>query len=214
MMAKRKRAPGGGRKRFGPSVARNLTIRIDDDLREQLEAVAGKRAKRKRNWNISQEILLRLRWSLNRDHEERHDPGSQALADVILAVAEMVQFVGHYPEWHLDPWVFRSFKVAVARVLDALEPGAGLRKAREPKKRFSRLAVNPDITPEEHGNQAAAFVLHTLLYGWTATEHRRAKTGLEGPEFEELLDAYDYEHRSTVRARRGLRIEEPKEEVS
>src|SRR5262249_44853301 len=47
MMAKRKRAPGGGRKRLGPLVAQNLTIRIDDDLRAQLEASAAKRAERK-----------------------------------------------------------------------------------------------------------------------------------------------------------------------
>jgi hypothetical protein len=65
MMVKRKRAPGGGRKRLGASVAQNLTIRVDDDLRGQLEAAAI--ARQKRNWNLTQEILLRLRTSLSNE---------------------------------------------------------------------------------------------------------------------------------------------------
>src|SRR6516165_455129 len=53
----RKRAPGGGRKPKGAAPMRSqLTIRMPDDLRTELEAAA-----RKRGHNLTDELLWRLR---------------------------------------------------------------------------------------------------------------------------------------------------------
>jgi hypothetical protein len=128
MITKRRRAPGGGRKRLGRSVAQNLTIRIDDDLREQLEAVAT--ARQKRNWNLSQEILLRLRISLNNEREEQRSPAMRALCFLIAQLADHVvgpKMLGEGKEvaiynWRADPFFYRAFKIAVGQLLDALEP--------------------------------------------------------------------------------------------
>jgi hypothetical protein len=133
MITKRRRAPGGGRKRLGPSVAQNLTIRIDDDLREQLEAVAT--ARQKRNWNLSQEILLRLRTSLNNEREERRSPAMRALCFLIAQLADHIVgpiLIGEGKDgergeiavydWRADPFFYKAFKIAVGQLLDALDP--------------------------------------------------------------------------------------------
>jgi hypothetical protein len=136
MITKRRRAPGGGRKRLGPSVAQNLTIRIDDDLREQLEAVAT--ARQKRNWNLSQEILLRLRTSLNNEREEQRSPAIRALCFLIAQLADhivgpKVIFDGEEEkeiaiyDWRRSPFFYKAFKIAVGQLLDALDPPGPIR---------------------------------------------------------------------------------------
>jgi hypothetical protein len=128
MMAKRKRAPGGGRKRLGASVAQNLTIRIDDDLREQLETAAI--ARQKRNWNLTQEILLRLRASLSNEREQQRDPPMRALCFLIAQLANHVvgpKILREGKElalynWRADPFFYKAFKIAVGQLLDALDP--------------------------------------------------------------------------------------------
>jgi hypothetical protein len=133
MITKRRRAPGGGRKRLGPSVAQNLTIRIDDDLREQLEAVAT--ARQKRNWNLSQEILLRLRTSLNNEREEQRSPAMRALCFLIAQLGDHVvgpKLIGDEKEvalynWRADPFFYKAFKIAVGQLLDALDPPGPIR---------------------------------------------------------------------------------------
>jgi hypothetical protein len=128
MMVKRKRAPGGGRKRLGASVAQNLTIRVDDDLRAQLEAAAI--AREKRNWNLSQEILLRLRTSLSNEREQQRDRPMRALCFLIAQLANHVvgpkivregKEVALY-DWRADPFFYKAFKIAVGQLLDAIDP--------------------------------------------------------------------------------------------
>jgi hypothetical protein len=70
-----KRAPGGGRKPKGPVAARSqLTVRITDDLRAELEAAA-----RRRNRNLTDELIGRIRVSFAREHEQKRDPATRAL---------------------------------------------------------------------------------------------------------------------------------------
>jgi hypothetical protein len=155
MMVKRKRAPGGGRKRLGPSVAQNLTIRIDDDLREQLEAVAT--ARQKRNWNLSQEILLRLRTSLNNEREEQRSPAMRALCFLIAQLADNIvgpKLTGDGKEfalynWRASPFFYKAFKIAVGQLLDALDPPGPIEA--------------PEITPEDEAN------LHPFLRRYIET---------------------------------------------
>ena len=71
----RKRAPGGGRKPKGPVAARSqLTVRMPDELRAELEAAA-----RRRNRNLTDELIGRIRGSFAREHEQKRDPATRAL---------------------------------------------------------------------------------------------------------------------------------------
>ena len=147
MMVKRKRAPGGGRKRQGASVAQNLTIRIDSAMRGQLEFAALKRAEWKRNWNLSQEILMRLKQSLDREREERRKPAVRAIG---FLIAEMAEFLSADLR---EPFAFQAFKLAVAEVLDAIKPPGEIR---EGPGRYSK-------TPGEVASVVARAILHKLF---------------------------------------------------
>jgi hypothetical protein len=182
MMIKRKRAPGGGRKRLGPSVAQNLTIRIDDDLREQLEAVAT--ARKKRNWNLSQEILLRLRISLNNEREEQRSPAMRALCFLIAQLADHIvgpKLKGDGKEfalynWRADPFFYKAFKIAVGQLLDALDPPGPIKAPKitpEDEAKldpFLRRYIETFKTPEARAQQSADFILTAFraLPQWSA----------------------------------------------
>jgi len=146
MMAKTKRAPGGGRKRLGPSVARNLTIRIDDELRERLEIKAGKRARRKRNWNLSQEILMRLWQSLEREREREDDSDTAILAICYLISEKLAKIIYRKnPNWHRDPFWFRTFRLAVSNFLSRIEPPGEIVT---PASMLERPAKTPEAIAE------------------------------------------------------------------
>ena len=182
MITKRRRAPGGGRKRLGPSVAQNLTIRIDDDLREQLEAVAT--ARQKRNWNLSQEILLRLRISLNNEREEQRSPAMRALCFLIAQLADHIvgpKLKGDGKEfalynWRADPFFYKAFKIAVGQLLDALDPPGPIKAPKitpEDEAKldpFLRRYIETFKTPEARAQQSADFILTAFraLPQWSA----------------------------------------------
>jgi hypothetical protein len=125
----RKRAPGAGRKRLGASVARNLTIRIDDEMRGQLEAAVEERAQRKRNWNLSQEILYRLGESLRRERDERRDPAGRTFGRL---VAQIIYLIGsgnledRQRDWRTDPYAFRAVASCLTQLFVELEPSGEL----------------------------------------------------------------------------------------
>ena len=212
----RKRAPGGGRKPIGSTAAQPLTIRIDDDLRGQLETAATKRAKRKQNWNLSQEILLRLRVSLNREHEEHPD---RALRALCFVVSEMVRKFftteGREPEiaggpWQRDPFTFTAFKLAVGNLLDRLQPPGELCPPRLKDGR-QRYGIE---TPESIAEHAAKEILSDLYY--TRMPDQEMKTLIQrvtlpsnphyGEWLAELLERGFY---AWSNARRDLGIDEP-----
>ena len=200
MITKRRRAPGGGRKRLGPSVAQNLTIRIDDDLREQLEAVAT--ARQKRNWNLSQEILLRLRISLNNEREEQRSPAMRALCFLIAQLADHIvgpklidlderkEFAVY--NWRASPFFYRAFKIAVGQVLDALDPPGPI----EPPEMTVEGGADPSTrryletfkTPEARAQYSADYVLTAFreFPQWSAEtreEQRKLVTEYGLPSF-------------------------------
>jgi hypothetical protein len=230
MMAKRERAPGGGRKRLAPSVAQNLTIRIDADLRGRLEASATKRAERKRNWNLSQEILLRLRCSLDKEREHRRNSATRALCDLIsdMAKRELHTDLPEQQSWHRDPFTFRAFKVAVAKLLEELEPSGEMRAPRTLASVFQPYGPLDD--PEMLGEYAATKELVALRQAsprWRTETAVFLRVGVregglraDGSEYE-----YDYESPLTTdefeeqlhawpRIRHALGIEEPTEDKS
>ena len=193
MMAKRKRAPGGGRKRLGRSVARNLTIRIDDELRERLEVEVDKRAQRRRNWNLSQEILMRLNQSLSREHEP--DPATRALTFLISNVAGQIH-LGLPLKWHQNPFMFRAFKFAVGMVLDTIEPSG------EMQNPYEVLRKNPAVpkwfieryrTPGTAAESAANGVLGSLFHPSAVRDLTKKEGTYSGPTADEVdRDFYSY----------------------
>jgi hypothetical protein len=215
MMAKRKRAPGGGRKRLGPSVARNLTIRIDDELRERLEVEVGKRAQRRRNWNLSQEILMRLNQSLSREQERSHDPATRALTFLISNVAELIH-LGLPLKWHQNPFMFRAFKLAVGMVLDTIEPSG------EMQTPYEALRKNPEVpkwfideyrTPETAALSVANVIMHQFFYPSVLrdfTNKESKEPNYSGPTADEV----DREFYRYSDAKRALGIDKPKETKS
>ena len=199
MMAKRKRAPGGGRKRLGASVAQNLTIRVDDDLREQLKAAAI--ARQKRNWNLSQEILLRLRTSLSNEREQQRDPPMRALCFLIAQLADHV--VGPKVlregkehavyDWRADPFFYKAFKIAVGQLLDALDPPGPIKSYEFTVDNDAGL--DPSIrrwietfkTPEARAQHSADYVLTAFraFPQWSAAtreEQRKLITEYGSPQ--------------------------------
>jgi hypothetical protein len=174
---KQKRAKGGGRKPRGPFAhnTAQLTIRMPADMRTSLEAAAEKRG-----WNITQELLWRLRRSLNKDWEDdRRFPAVRALCFLIAELAEQVG-LALPSDWHRDPFQFRAFRLGVAELLEALEPAGAMRspygpidqalleKAPVEFKSFVAHAMKPRIdshkTPEATGHYGAQMTLHSLFH--------------------------------------------------
>lgn len=180
MVAKRKRAKGGGRKPKGPfsELTSPLSIRMPSSLREELESAAQASGK-----NVSQELLRRLSDTFSRDREKTRDPEMQALCFLIAETAR--QAVGipisdqlkstNALNWRNNPFFFRAFKTAVGTLLDALEPAGPIIP---PKIKFNFKptahnttavaggALNDLIksyeTPEARGQYAAGYILNSL----------------------------------------------------
>jgi len=75
--------------------------------------------------------LWHLRRSINRKRDEERDPALQALLYMIGNLAEHLSGAPYVPdkdartlverEWRSDPFIFQAFKVAVGKLLDAME---------------------------------------------------------------------------------------------
>lgn len=116
MAKKRKRAPGGGRKpspnkkvmfstRLEPSVMAALKVGADTFPGKSVSAFA--------------EFLIDK--GLREREENARDPSVSAICFLISELAEYIRWPK--PDgWHSNPFLFRAFKIAVARLLDALEP--------------------------------------------------------------------------------------------
>jgi Arc-like DNA binding domain len=188
----RKRAPGGGRKPKGAVPMRSqVNVRMPDDLLAQLQAAA-----RKRGRNISEELLARLRVSFAREREQKRDPATRALTFLIANVAEQVH-LGMSPEWNKVPFLFRAFRLAVATVLDALEPSGEMRPpydwsemARQSDEPLEQWFIDQYRTPETTA-QSAADVTLRLLFG-----HREVLETVEsGDPFVSEIYAMSNAHR-------------------
>jgi hypothetical protein len=118
----RKRVRGGGRKPKGQfsQLSSTLTIRIPDDMRKQLESEAVAK-----NESMAQRLMWHLRQSFNRESDKERDPALQGLLYMIANLAENLSHEGPPSEsqtyWRTGWFTFRAFKVAVGKLLDALE---------------------------------------------------------------------------------------------
>ena len=189
----RKRAPGGGRKPKGPTPMRSqLTVRMPDDLRAELEMAAQKRGR-----NLTDELIGRLRRSFSREREERRDPAMRALCHLISEMGRRNLRTGRSkkPAWHRDRFTFRAFKLALAQMLDALEPSGEIRPPTDMTDMYGR----PFQTPEALAKYAAADVLYGLFHSEPLTREHKAmlledyrQLGIPEllPEFERELYAF------------------------
>jgi Arc-like DNA binding domain len=125
MMAKRKNIRGAGRKPQGEfgQLTSPFSLRMPEDLRKRLEVAAEKSGR-----STSQELLARLNTSFARERDQNRDPAVGAICFLISQLAKeftlLKKMIPAQKEvrWHQIPFVFRTFKLAVGGLLDALEP--------------------------------------------------------------------------------------------
>jgi plasmid stability protein len=186
----RKRAPGGGRKP-GPNTPRaQLTIRMPDDLRAELEATAAKHGH-----TLTQEMLRRLRVSLR---EDARDPATRSLC-YLLSVTANQAGADRIPRrrgqpkkpWTHDPFVFKAFRLAFDKLLGAHQPSGELRPPWGD-------ASEPFDTPESTADFAVRYLLVVLMAGAPLITPDGTKPELAN---EIALDAYDL-----LQARQGLKV--------
>lgn len=178
-MAK-KRAPGGGMKPRGEysGLTSVLSLRMPAEMREELEKAARARSRKEnKDISLSQELLGRLRRSFVRDSNEARDPALQAVCYLIGEVAEGVtspfpiRFGNLRPLWRSNPFLFRAFKLAVGKLLDALEPKGEIKtpvtlevaKGHTLDLTFPSFVANRYQTPEALADFVAAGIWQALI---------------------------------------------------
>jgi hypothetical protein len=194
---KQKRKSQAGRKPAGPFAHNTgqLTIRMPDDLRFELERSANKKG-----WSLTQELLWRVRSSyMRRREEERRTPATRALCFLIGEIAQQAGLT--ISEWHRCPFAFRAFRLAAARLLEALEPPGDLQNPYDDYEGLLRGVLREDTlmanemaaslkTPESLADAITGRIMHELLHphqpGW---EESLRELRLRGhPEGQRLAD--------------------------
>jgi hypothetical protein len=153
MILNAKRKSHAGRKPAGPFAhnTSQLTIRMPDDLRSELETAA-----KKKGWSLTQELLWRVRSSYRRQREEeRRPPATRALCFLISEIAVRIGFF-KLSEWHRSTFAFRAFRLAVGQLLETLEPTGEMKN---PFKSLQKVwhQGGPGVTPLP----GAALILET-----------------------------------------------------
>jgi hypothetical protein len=142
-------------------------------MREELEKAAKKRDRK-----LSQEVLSRLNYSLNESRRKSRDRSTRGISYLIEEIAEGVTLGAHNvlefpdlrPLWRSNPFLFRAFKLAVGKLLDALEPTgeikspAMLQVAKNVQLDLTQPRFVADIykTPEALADFVATGILHAL----------------------------------------------------
>jgi hypothetical protein len=122
-------------------------------------------------------------------------------------------------QWHREPFTFKAFKLATAKILDALAPPGEMGA---PSSKLSPNIFSPFDTPGSLADYAATQSLNKLFHAHSLTQEDKEMVehypSLRGPESEyDLLDleilselvGTDYTQR---RIRRALGIHEPEDE--
>jgi hypothetical protein len=145
---------------------------MPQELRGELEAAAKKRGR-----SLTRELIWRLQVSLNRERIDRQDQVMRALCFLFTDLAEKLHF-RQEGKWYRDPFTFRAFKLAVGKLLDALEPSG------EAKSPFVKLGDSDEPlhqqlvewfrTPESAATHAAGLTLENLFRPKKITAEERA----------------------------------------
>jgi Arc-like DNA binding domain len=184
-----------------------LTVRMPDDLRAQLEAAA-----RKRGRNLTDELLGRLGASFAREHEQKRDPATRALMFLISRAAKYIGY--RRPNWHRNPFCFHAFRLAVGQLLEALEPPGEIRPPFESGKDVS-FFVKHLKTPEAFAEYAAELVIQRLEYPlpleeFSMTQGAIDSSKMKNPIIAEIMDDRERENYGMYNVRRALQLGEKK----
>jgi hypothetical protein len=193
---------------------------MPDDLRARLETAVAQRLERKPSlkWNLTEEVLARLGWSFRKEREERRDPTVRALCYLVSQLADVSSSFAHVrgQTWVDDPFMFRTFKLAVAKVLDALEP-SGQAKSPYASLEPGNLLFETYKTVESAADFTAASVLRPLFYPSPVTQDQKTMLrNLDTPKVpgagKQLLELMEETFYAMADARRdlGIKSKEPK----
>ena len=173
----------------------------------ELEAAA-----RKRGRSLTDELLGRLRASFARDREQKRDPAMRALSFLISQIAVPWVSAPGKP-WVHNPFMFKTFKLGVAKLLDALEPAG---QPRSPFADFKpgNLLFETYKTPESAADHLATAALRPLLQPRKLTEQDKAEIRAgtyEWPDFgDRLIEAIEDQSYGMADARHDLGIDKRK----
>jgi hypothetical protein len=157
-MAKRKRAPGGGRKPSGDIRGKKawFSTRITNETRQALETEAAASDK-----SISQVAEALLIEALVIRHEASLNDPMEALVYIISQLA-VVTCHGLDRDWRTDPFMFQALKLAIGNFMDGIAPAGEIRS---PYEEIPGLSTNrpsiwgPFDTPEARASYVATIVL-------------------------------------------------------
>ena len=151
----KKRRAGGGRKPKGAfsTLTAPLTIRMPAEMREQLKIAA-----KANGTNVSQEMMRRLQQSFDRDDDwATNDPVTRGLTAILHEVIGYVSesYEGHIydgkPDWDSDPFGFATFRLALGKLLGAMQPKGKI----VPPFDWKRLIEKCEFKSEEEKNLAS-----------------------------------------------------------
>jgi hypothetical protein len=175
LIKKQKPRSTAGRKPAGPFAhnTAQLTIRMPDDLRGELE-----RSAKKRGWSLTQELLWRLESSYWEERDQGRQPAARALCFLVNQIASRVGFF-NYAKWHRNPFAFRAFRLAVNLVLEALEPAGDMQNPYKPppgsdvRVLIGGTAASSFKTPEEFADHMAKMIMDEILHTRPRMEEKR-----------------------------------------
>ncbi len=128
-----------------PTIRRHRA-RSNAGIRRSRTASCWKTTAKESGKSLGQELLRRLQDSFNRDRDKARDPAMQALCFLIAETAQQTAGLNKATHrelyWRTNPFYFRAFKIAVGKLLDALEPKGDI----EPP-----LEMQFNVTTEEAG---------------------------------------------------------------
>jgi hypothetical protein len=217
---KPKRKPGAGRKPRGPFTKNTavLTVRMPDDLRRQLKGAADKKG-----WSLTQELLWRVRSSYNRQREEeRRPPATRALCFLLCEITERVGFP-NISKWHRSRFAFRAFRLALAQLLERLEPPGEIKYPQGYKRLSEVLRAHQQgsaadrfdaqcKTPEALADYLSEYLMDRILHprpGFEVALRKFRDHPEAGSLIEDLLNTmYGI---ADVRRDLGIQVGEPRE---
>jgi hypothetical protein len=147
----RKRASGAGRKPSGDfsRLTEVFTVRMPRSMRTQLDAAA-----RKHGRVVGQELLTRVQRTFDREKANQRNPALRAL---LFLFGELADNLCRDANWHKDPFTFRAFKLAIVKLMDALEPKGEMSP---PPERYRGAGIYK--TPNSAAKNAADLVLFQI----------------------------------------------------
>jgi hypothetical protein len=163
-MAKRRRAPGGGRKPMGAFRAKSatLTTRITPGIRQALET------ERESGESISQFAERMIDLGLKETRRRRTPDTVRALGQMIGELASVTCAFKNAEgepafDWLTHPFFFRALQLAIGKFMDGIAPAGEIRSPIDEEPALANALIwGPHDKPEELADFVARAVLHAL----------------------------------------------------